>query len=83
MTGGMAVSTTVAPFILRAVTLAGMDSAALDIAARRELWARLADDLRPRSLEPTEEVGLDDVETALDRILQGATRGRVLVRIDA
>lgn len=83
MTGGMAVSTTVAPFILRSVTLAGMDSAELDITARRELWARLAEDLRPRSLEPSEEVGLDDVETALDRILQGVTRGRVLVRIDA
>jgi len=73
---------TVAPFILRAVTLAGIDSAQFDIAARRELWGRLATDLRPRSLDATGEVGLDGLEQALDRILGNKTRGRVLVRLD-
>jgi putative YhdH/YhfP family quinone oxidoreductase len=81
-TAGMALPTNVAPFILRAATLAGIDSAQFDIAARRALWARLADDLRPRSLEPGEDVGLDGLEDALDRILAGRTRGRVLVSID-
>jgi acrylyl-CoA reductase (NADPH) len=81
-TGGMSVPTNVAPFILRAVTLAGVDSAQFDIDERRELWGRLAKDLRPRRLEPSEEVGLDGLEAALDRILQSETRGRVLVRLD-
>jgi hypothetical protein len=78
----MSVPTTVAPFILRAATLAGIDSAQFDIAARRELWGRLAGDLRPRSLEATAEVGLDALEETLDRILGNKTRGRVLVRLD-
>jgi acrylyl-CoA reductase (NADPH) len=81
-TAGMALPTSVAPFILRAVTLVGIDSAQFDIEARRALWARLADDLRPRSLAAGEEVGLDGLEDALDRILEGRTRGRVLVTID-
>jgi acrylyl-CoA reductase (NADPH) len=81
-TGGMSVPITVAPFILRAVTLAGIDSAQFDLAARRELWGRLATDLRPRSLDATGEVGLDGLEQALDRILGNKTRGRVLVRLD-
>jgi putative YhdH/YhfP family quinone oxidoreductase len=80
-TAGMSLSTTVAPFILRAVTLAGIDSAQFDIAARRALWERLANDLRPRSLDAVEQVGLDELEPVLDRILQGATQGRVLVRL--
>lgn len=81
-TAGMSLSTTVAPFILRAVTLAGIDSAQFDITARRVLWERLANDLRPRSLEAAEQVGLDALEPVLDRIAEGTTRGRVLVRLD-
>jgi putative YhdH/YhfP family quinone oxidoreductase len=81
-TGGMAIPTTVAPFILRAVSLAGIDSAQFDIAARRDLWGRLAGDLRPRALEASDEVDLDGLEQALDRILANQIRGRVLVRVE-
>jgi acrylyl-CoA reductase (NADPH) len=81
-TAGMALATTVAPFILRGVTLAGIDSANHPIDDRRALWGRLADDLRPRHLDASREVGLDELEATLDAILQGATRGRVLVRLD-
>lgn len=81
-TAGMSVPTSVAPFILRAVTLAGIDSAQFAIAARRELWGRLATDLHPRSLDASAEVGLDALEETLDRILANETRGRVLVRLD-
>jgi acrylyl-CoA reductase (NADPH) len=80
-TGGMAVPTTVAPFILRGVTLAGIDSANTPIVERRRLWERLANDLRPRALEPAAEVELTGLEGALDRILQGNTRGRTIVRL--
>lgn len=81
-TAGMGLKTTIAPFILRGVTLAGIDSAQFGIAERRKLWQRLATDLRPRFLEASEEVGLDGLTDVLDRILRGETQGRVLVRVD-
>ena len=48
--GGPALATTVFPFILRGVALLGMDSVNVPIDRRRELWDRLATDLRPRDL---------------------------------
>jgi hypothetical protein len=59
-----------------------MDSAYLPIEARRRLWSRLATDLRPRSLgERLTEIGLDDLENALDAVRAGEARGRWLVRV--
>jgi acrylyl-CoA reductase (NADPH) len=79
---GSTLETTVFPFILRGVSLLGMDSAYLPIEARRRLWSRLATDLRPRSLgERVTEIGLDELEGALDAVRGGAARGRWLVRI--
>lgn len=82
-TAGLVLETSVAPFILRGITLAGIDSANHPIADRRALWARLADDLRPTHLEASREVGLDGLADTLDDILQGRTRGRVLVDLGA
>ncbi len=50
---------------------------------RRAVWARLADDLRPSSLEDlaTDEVGPAEVPGVLARILEGSARGRTLVRV--
>jgi acrylyl-CoA reductase (NADPH) len=79
---GPKLDTTVFPFILRGVALLGMDSAQMAIDRRRALWARLATDLRPRSLgENVTEVTLDTLEEALDGILAGAARGRWVVRV--
>jgi putative YhdH/YhfP family quinone oxidoreductase len=79
---GPALVTTVFPFILRGNALLGMDSVAVPIATRRELWARLATDLRPRSLgEGVTEVSLDELADALDAILAGQARGRWVVRV--
>jgi acrylyl-CoA reductase (NADPH) len=81
-TGGPAFSTTVFPFILRAVALVGIDSAALAIEERRAIWARLAADLRPNGLgEALTEVTLDTLPRALDGILSGSARGRWIVRV--
>jgi acrylyl-CoA reductase (NADPH) len=82
--GGARLETTVFPFILRGVALLGMDSVNVPIARRRELWDRLATDLRPRDtgLRVT-EVTLDTLDEALDAILAGAARGRWIVRIGA
>ncbi len=80
-TGGSALETTVLPFILRGVALLGADSANTPIDRRRQLWERLATDLRPRHLDEAAEVDLDGVEQALDTILEGASRGRTVVRV--
>ncbi len=81
-TGGAAFSTTVFPFILRGVSLIGIDSAALPIAERRSIWERLATDFRPRALgDRVTEVSLDQLPGALDGILAGQAHGRWLVRV--
>jgi acrylyl-CoA reductase (NADPH) len=83
-TSGARLSTTVLPFILRGVSLIGVDSAMMPIAERRRLWERLATDLRPRGLgDALTEVDLDGLEPALDGILAGRARGRWIVRIGA
>ena len=80
--GGADLATTVFPFILRGVSLLGMDSVHVPIARRRELWDRLATDLRPRDLGVhCREVTLDSLDEALDAILAGEARGRWIVRI--
>jgi acrylyl-CoA reductase (NADPH) len=80
--GGATLETTVFPFILRGVALLGMDSVNVPIGRRRELWNRLATDLRPRDLgRRCSEVTLDTLEDALDGIVAGSARGRWLVRI--
>jgi hypothetical protein len=79
---GPKLDTTVFPFILRGVALLGMDSAQMLIDRRRAIWARLATDLRPRSLgDGLTEVTLDTLDEALDGILAGAARGRWIVRV--
>jgi acrylyl-CoA reductase (NADPH) len=82
-TGGPQLNTTVLPFILRGVALIGVDSVNTPIELRRELWERLATDLRPRGLDEsiTREVELDALEPVLDEILAGKVRGRTVVRL--
>jgi acrylyl-CoA reductase (NADPH) len=82
-TGGVELSTTVFPFILRGVSLLGVDSVQCPDDLRAELWRRMADDLRPAQLDSiaTEEVDLDGLPGALDRVLAGGNQGRTLVRV--
>jgi acrylyl-CoA reductase (NADPH) len=81
-TSGASFGTTVFPFILRGVSLLGIDSAQVPIVDRRRLWDRIAEDLRPRGLgEALTEVDLDSVEPALDAILAGRAHGRWLIRL--
>jgi putative YhdH/YhfP family quinone oxidoreductase len=80
--GGAKLETTVFPFILRGVALLGMNSVPVPIARRRELWDRLATDLRPRELGAhATEVTLDELDGALDAIVAGSARGRWVVRV--
>jgi acrylyl-CoA reductase (NADPH) len=74
--------TTVMPFILRGVTLAGVDSVMAPIARRREAWSRLASDLDRSLLESmTSEIGLDGAIDAAQRLMAGQVRGRTVVKI--
>jgi acrylyl-CoA reductase (NADPH) len=73
---------TVLPFILRGVTLAGVDSVMAPIARRREAWQRLARDLDPAKLDAmTQEVGLADAVSRARDLIEGKVRGRIVVRI--
>jgi putative YhdH/YhfP family quinone oxidoreductase len=83
LTGGTKLETTIFPFILRSVSLLGVDSVATPMAERREVWERLAGDLRPRGLADTitREITLDDVDPFLDEVLAGKARGRTVVRV--
>lgn len=80
---GMDLATTVAPFIMRSVTLAGIDSVNAPQALRLEAWSRLAKDLDQTKLEATiSEVGLADVPKTAQSLLKGQVRGRTLVDVN-
>jgi acrylyl-CoA reductase (NADPH) len=79
---GFDLPATVMPFILRGVTLAGIDSVMAPLALRQEAWRRLARDLDPRALDlVTSEVPLAGAIEKAGALLAGAVRGRVVVRI--
>ena len=74
---------TVAPFILRGVTLAGVDSVMCPRPRRLEAWQRLARDLDPGLLAAmTAEIGLADAIPTAARLLEGQVRGRVVVDVN-
>ena len=76
--------TTVLPFILRGVTLAGIDSVMAPLTRRQRAWDRLARDLDPALLETMMvEIALPDAITKAHELLDGKVRGRVVVRTGA
>jgi acrylyl-CoA reductase (NADPH) len=78
---GLDFPATVMPFILRAVTLAGVDSVMASLDLREQAWSRLARDLDAGQLDRiTAEIGLAEVIDAAARLLQGKVRGRLVVR---
>ena len=82
LAGGVALNTTVFPFILRGVNLLGIDSPKVDKAGRLEIWSRLATDLPLNKLDAMIEVRpLEQVFAAGEEILAGKIRGRVVIKI--
>ena len=80
---GMDLPATVAPFILRGVTLAGVDSVMAPRAERLEAWQRLARDLDPSRLEMiTREIALGEVVDTAGQLMAGEVRGRVVVDVN-
>jgi acrylyl-CoA reductase (NADPH) len=79
---GMDLPSSVAPFILRGVSLLGIDSVMCRMEWRREAWKRLATDLdRKKLASMTTEIGLDKVIETAPSILAGKVRGRIVVRV--
>lgn len=79
---GMDFPATVAPFILRGVTLYGIDSVLAPKPLRLEAWSRLARDLDPAKLEAiTQEIPLAGAIPAASDILAGKVRGRLVVNV--
>jgi acrylyl-CoA reductase (NADPH) len=82
LAGGMDLPGSVAPFILRGVSLLGIDSVMCPLKIRREAWNRLASDLdRGKLAAMTTEVGLGQVPDFGSAIVEGRVRGRIVVKI--
>lgn len=81
-TAGIDLSTTVLPFILRGISLLGVNTGWFDDELRRRLWRRMATDLRPADLAAIgQTVPFDEVLPAAGRVLDGQVIGRIVVDI--
>lgn len=80
LAGSADLPASVLPFILRGVTLAGIDSVLLPITQRREVWAQIESELQPRHLARiTQDVPVREVADVLGRIIGGGVTGRTRV----
>jgi acrylyl-CoA reductase (NADPH) len=81
---GLDFPASVAPFILRGITLYGIDSVMAPQVLRRQAWERLARELDQTKLESiTRQIGLGDAIAAAGEILAGRIRGRLVVDVNA
>lgn len=84
LAASMSFNTTVAPFILRGVSLLGIDSVNCPMPQRRAVWERLATDMKPRHLDAmTRHIAFADLPAAFDDYIAGRVKGRVVVDIAA
>ncbi|MBK8017526.1 MAG: oxidoreductase [Betaproteobacteria bacterium] len=75
-------NTTVMPFILRGVTLCGVDSVNCEMAPRRDVWRRLGSDMKPKHLgSMTRTLAFDDLPAAFDAFVKGQVKGRTVVKV--
>ena len=84
LAAGFQFNTTVMPFILRGVSLLGIDSVNCPMARRAEVWRRLGGDMKPAHLAAlTRTIGFDELPGVFDDFIQARIKGRVVVRIAA
>jgi NADPH2:quinone reductase len=85
LAGSPELKTTVMPFILRGVSLLGINSVYTPSALRLQVWQRLASDLKPRHLDSivTRTIDFDELPNAFDAYLKSTVVGRTVVRIAA
>ena len=84
LAGGFDLPTTVMPFILRNVSLRGVDSVSCPVERRKQAWQRLVSDLPARALGEIGQVAsLEQLPELAEKITTGAIRGRVIVDLNA
>ena len=81
LVGGAKLDLTVYPFILRGVSLLGIDSQSCEMEKRSAVWQRLATDWKLDLSELTKEISLEELDENIEAILKGETQGRVVVRV--
>ena len=80
--GGAKLTTTVLPFILRGLTLAGITSQSCPMGIRKDLWTRLAHDWKPRNLHALATViPLEEIPSAIQQMLKSTHIGRYVVKV--
>ncbi|TGA96665.1 acryloyl-CoA reductase [Sporolactobacillus shoreae] len=84
LTAGATIPTTVFPFILRGISLLGIDSVYCPMETRREIWQRLAREWKPSNLEHfvQSEVTIDRLPEILPTLLRGEARGRTIIKLE-
>jgi acrylyl-CoA reductase (NADPH) len=84
LAASMTLNTTVAPFILRGVSLLGIDSGFTPMPLRQEVWTRLAGDMRPAHLKDmARTIPFEELPQSFEGLLKGAARGRIVVDMAA
>lgn len=83
LAGGAELRTTVMPFIIRGISLLGINSSTCPMLLRHTIWKRLGGELRPQHLDKivSGTLTLDELESFFPRMLKGETRGRWVVKI--
>ncbi|MEN9481511.1 MAG: hypothetical protein RLZZ298_2906 [Pseudomonadota bacterium] len=82
LAASMKLNTTVAPFILRGVSLLGIDSGYIREPYRRDVWQRLASDLRPPHLESmSRKIAFEELPATFAEYVAGRAKGRVVVEL--
>ena len=82
LTGGTELHTTVLPFILRGTKLLGIDSVMCPADKRRDVWSRLATDMKPAALTTmVKEISIGELPEAFATLLRGGARGRFVVKL--
>ncbi|TVQ41609.1 MAG: acryloyl-CoA reductase [Wenzhouxiangella sp.] len=83
LAGGIGLRTTVMPFIIRGISLLGINSSGCPYELRKEIWQRLAGPWKPAHLDAiaASPVGLEEMDPVFERLLDGGGRGRVVVEL--
>jgi NADPH:quinone reductase-like Zn-dependent oxidoreductase len=82
LVGSIELPLNVYPFILRGVSLIGIDSVNCPVVTRLQVWEKIAGEWKPEHLaEVVTEVPLEGIEEKVQAILQGGIRGRVIVKL--
>ena len=84
LAASMSLNTSVAPFILRGVSLLGIDSGYTPMPLREEVWRRLATDMKPAHLQTmVRTIAFDELPTVFDDFINAKIRGRIVVDLSA